>query len=37
MKGLLYKDLLLVRKIIISGLVGIFTACLFVFIFILGI
>ncbi len=37
MKGLLYKDLLLVRRIIISGLSGILTACTFVIILMLGI
>ncbi len=37
MKGLLYKDLLLVRKIIIIGLGELFFSCLFVFILILGI
>ncbi len=37
MKGLLYKDLLLIREIIISGLSGIFSTCVSVFILILGI
>ncbi len=37
MKGLLYKDLFLVRKVIISGLGGILTAGTFIFILILGI